>query len=359
MSNLFSRLNDVISQSQHDAAEIGSPSVARCPTSLFHRPPDVSTIPDDDPKICSPSVARRPTSLFRRPPDVSTIPDDDPNLLILPKVPTNSDGWVKRRSRDEVEDFQDHISIMKQRQRNAALEANRATNISKLKVGVEVWTKDAEISELSKNKGPKGKRRYREKTFGIIKERSNKNSSFWYVEFNNGKSVFCSESILVFHNDVPQVVHLGTKKNNQLCLTTNKDTMSEPKEPSLEVQDKIKTKILLEKIYKLPGHDEITYESLASIHISKYPWINPWKLRFHVFKMRKHLMKEASSDSWITNLTNNPANDDRKLSEKFISQNIKKHRLCNKDRYPYTKYKCLLDIDCNKSTHGKDGENGK
>ena len=88
MSNLFSRLN-VISQSQHDA-EIDSPPIARCPASLFARAPNMTTIPDDD-------------------------PEESSSVLT---VPTNSDCWVSCHTKEQVEDFQDQLERMKQKQRH-------------------------------------------------------------------------------------------------------------------------------------------------------------------------------------------------------------------------------------------------
>ena len=91
-------------------------------------------------------------------------------------------------------------------------------------------------------------------------------------EFNNGKSCFCSQDILTFHSEYPQFVHLGKDHNNQLCLSSKK-TIRKDIEHSFEEQDEIKTKILLSKIYKLPGHKCVTYESLAQIHKNHCPCI--------------------------------------------------------------------------------------
>ena len=266
MSNLFSRMN-VISQSQHDS-ETESPPIARRPTSLFARVPDTATIPDDDPESSSP-----------------------------PKVPTNTEGWVSRCSLAEVQDFQDKLEHMKQLQRNTNEEKARALNISKLKVGVEVWTKDKSIAKLSKSRGPKGKRRSREQTFGIIKKRSNRNSTFWYIEFQNGKRMYCSQDILTFHSVVPQVVHLGRTKDNKLCLTKPNASYV-----SIEEQDKVKNQILLAKIYQLPGHDSVTYETLERVHKHTHPWISAWKLRAYISKIHKKMLGQAATDSWIMNI---------------------------------------------------------
>ena len=76
-------------------------------------------------------------------------------------------------------------------------------------------------------------------TFGIIKEKSDRDHTFWYVEFNNGKSMYCSQNILTFHSETPQVVHLGKNQKNELCLAkvdTSKETHL-----SSDEQDRIKT----------------------------------------------------------------------------------------------------------------------
>ena len=245
-----------------------------------------------------------------------------------------------------------------------------------------------------------GKHRFREKTSDIIKERSTKNSSFWYVEFDNGRSVFCSQNILMFHSNVPQKVHLGSDKDNQLCLNM-KDFVSKDTDPLSDGQDKIKTEILLSKIYKLPSHDSFMYEKLAQIDKYKYPWINAWKLRSHISKMQKKLMQQASPDSWIFNLTktsgtedvnassksskcvtenkcnieNNIANiqatnlafdsknvmntnDNRSLAKKFLSESIKIHCRLNEQLYPYTTYKSLRGND-DKASNVDEGKSGE
>ena len=77
-----------------------------------------------------------------------------------------------------------------------------------------------------------------------------------------------------------------------------------------QLTDKIKTEIVISKIYELPGHGKITYEALATIHKKKHPWINAWKLHWHVSKCHKKLLpNKAASDSWITKLTQKSADD--------------------------------------------------
>ena len=88
---------------------------------------------------------------------------------------------------------------------------------------------------LFKNKGLKGKCRFREHIFGIFKENNNRDNPFWYVEFNKGKSIYCSQNILTFHSDTPQVVHLGSNKKNDLCLTKTNTS----KETYLSTEDQI------------------------------------------------------------------------------------------------------------------------
>ena len=346
MSNLFSRLN-VISQSQHDA------------------------------EIDSPPVARRTVTLFPRAPNIDALPDDDPKPLPPTKVPADSSGWIKRRTPEEVEEFQDQLAITAQKKRMEHLEAINIANIAKLKVGVEVWTRHKEVANLSPIKGPKGQRRIREKTFGTIVEKSTRNGSFWNVKFHNDKTIYCSDSILTFNSDIPQGQYLNRDDNNNLCL--------EPTTLSFEEKDKIKTEIVLSKIYKLPGYTKINYETLAAIHKKKHPWINAWKLRFHVSKCRSQLLPKALPDSWITKLSQKTTEDDEMnnhdnnaklyttpsigdklntksdvapssavcnnetaysnknelLAKKFLSDNIKRHRNINYHRYPYTHYKCL------------------
>ena len=80
--------------------------------------------------------------------------------------------------------------------------------------------------------------------------------------------------------------------------------------------------------------------------------------------MRKNLTEQASTDSWFFSLSNNSLKEDiqtssnafesknfmdkkytHSLSKKFLSENIKNHRLLNSHQYPYTVYKSLRDSD--------------
>ena len=140
MSDLFSRFN-VITQSQHDAeaAKAPAPAVARGSSSLFSRCHKITTIPDDDPysKVSLSSSSGR-------------------------KVETtgSSSGWLSRRSIDDLEEYQDMLKMKKIRELSTARDESRSKNMSTLKNGCHVWTKDPEIAELSKKKGPKAKRRH-------------------------------------------------------------------------------------------------------------------------------------------------------------------------------------------------------
>ena len=68
-----------------------------------------------DAKIDSPPVACRTVTLFPRAPNIDALPDDDPKPLPPTKVPTDSSGWIKRRTPEEVEEFQDQLAISAQK----------------------------------------------------------------------------------------------------------------------------------------------------------------------------------------------------------------------------------------------------
>ena len=90
---------------------------------------------------------------------MATIPDDDPEeLSSVLTVPTNSDCWVSCHTKEQVEDFQDQLERVKQKQRHKNQEKAPAHNVSKLKVGVEVWTRHKDISDLLNNTSQKGNR---------------------------------------------------------------------------------------------------------------------------------------------------------------------------------------------------------
>ena len=358
MVNLFSRLN-VISQSQHDAELDFSPLVARRSVPFFGRP-NVATIPDDDPDSVGGSPARTDTS-----------------------------GWISRRTGEELEEYQDQRQIEKIKKRVASKEAFRLDNISKLKCGVEVWTKDKDIAPLSKKPGPKGFRRTRVKTFGIIMEQSTKDDSFWLVKFKNGKLMYCSQNILMFSSCIPQVLHLAKNKDNILCV----------KETYLSYEDKeeIMSLILYKKIYKLPGHDDCTFDDLEKTYKPRYNFISSWKMRNFVSKQRKKVKSSsncttdkhtiASEDQFqktkhVTTTTNNNANinimsvdatssatkDQLKictptvshsLAKKILAKEIKEHREKNWNRYPYTMYPCLLPSDTVKASINRKNSTGE
>ena len=344
-----SRLN-VIPQSQYEA-EFENPSSAPSP------------------------VGPRPPPLFRRP-NVSIIPDDDPDLLSsagVRKPNCDKSGWISRRTREEVEEYQDVQYSFKQLQKQVAKKAHYADNISKLKVGAHIWTKDPQIANLTRKKGPKGKRRTRVQTFGVIVKQSAAKKSYWLCKFDNGKGGYCHESILRFQSSSAPKHILGRDSNNDMVIKM--------KDISVEDEELIKTEIVLSKIYKLPGHNDYTYDALVKLHKKKYKWLNSWKLRSHVSKMRKHLMNTADPDYWLSKLihddttdkiapttaktltmtTNNPSLDttrvkvnnvaiakskssettgnyNRRLAKKFLSPQIRKHRKLNKHRYPYNTY---------------------
>ena len=68
----------------------------------------------------------------------------------------------------------------------------------------------------------------------------------------------CSDNVLTFSSDTLQGQFLDRDDNNNLCL--------EESTVSCEEQDKIKTEIVLSKIYKLPGYDNVNYNTLVKIH---------------------------------------------------------------------------------------------
>ena len=69
----------------------------------------------------------------------------------------------------------------------------------------------------------------------------------------------------------------------------------------------------------------------------KYPWINAWKLRFRVSKIRRKIVNHAPKDSWIVNLPESTKEDDNIISpaktKHFtatttnIDENIKRDRV--------------------------------
>ena len=272
MSNPF-RFN-VISQSQHDA-------VARKP---------------------SPPVGHRPPPLFSHRPNVALIADDDPELFSSfgvrgnsPKAKSaTSGGWISRRTRKEVEDFQDAKISWKLKKKAVMKEDALNNNIAKLKVGAYVSTKDPLISPLSRSKGSKGKRRTRMKVYGVIKKRSTEDSSYWLCKFENGKGGYCSNTILHVEISTAPKFELGKDSKNKLVL--------KEKDNSRVDEEVIKTQIVLTKVYNLPEQQDYSYAVLEKMWKPTFPWISACKLRNHVIKMKAKLSESAHSDSWFTHL---------------------------------------------------------
>ena len=161
--------------------------------------------------------------------------------------------YISRRTCDEVEDFQDLQRTKKQKAKVAMKEAVRSENASKRKVGAAVWTKDKAVAPLSRKKGPKAKCRCRVKTFGVIVKKSETFDSHWLVKFQNGISVYCNESNLMFVSSTSQDFHLGKNTNDELCLVKF--------EKSCVDQEEIMPQMVVSKIYKLPGHTQYTYKN--------------------------------------------------------------------------------------------------
>ena len=108
----------------------------------------------------------------------------------------------------------------------------------------------------------------------------------------------------MFHSSTNQEFQLGKNESDEMCLVKF--------DKSCEDQEEVMSHIVVSKIYKLPGHNQYTYEKLESLYKPKYDWLSAWKLRNHVTQMRKKILPFACQDSWFIAQSENDNVDDTK-----------------------------------------------
>ena len=252
MSSVFSRLN-VLTQSQHDAE-------CRSPTE-FIRP----AIPD---------YLRINTK------DTS---DDDPKMVHQRSL-TNSNAtdsnWLSRLSTKTM-------ALTKLREKAMALEAAELDKQTKIKIGSFVKTRNRAIAPLSKH--ARNKRKVREEVFGTVIARSVFQPRFWLVKFQNDKTLYCTDKVLMFVSNTSPTHELKGDENNNLNMN-NVDMI-------IVNQEEIMRVLLCSKIHVIPGHPRITFRTLVALFKPQFSWLTVGKLKYHAKKMKEKI-EDLSQDSW-------------------------------------------------------------
>ena len=261
MSSIFSRCN-VITQEEHDDA-------IKNPPSIHHRlfpsyRPDVTTVPDDDPK------------------------NDTRDFSVLSRVvPSNNSKWLSRRSEKE------RVQFIHKQKVDAAIVRKVSRQVA-IAPGCSVKSRHATVSDLPIMKLPKGQRRSRPYVMGKVMKRSEWEPRFWLINFNNGKTLYCTEDELIFESSVAQDQLLGRDKNNMLQLSTVKRKYDE--------KDIILRSILSSKVYQASSDQDISYVLLENAFKNQFPWIDEDKLRTYVSLHRFSLLPKVDPESWIARL---------------------------------------------------------
>ena len=222
--------------------------------------------------------------------------------------------WLTKLSKEE-----------KKRKIEAGIELkSKKPKKSKIKPGAYVYTLDMRIAVKSKTPKQGGKRRYRHQCKGTVMKASAYYHKVWVVKFDDGRTLSCSEALLIFISKTSPTHRLVRDGNNELSLEKI-DRDYEDKEAILDV-------ILNSKIHRTNGHDQVTYENLVQLFKPQHTWLTASKLRKHVSVKRRFLAinKESQSASnqtgtWLSELPDpnveehNDKNDDDTSNNKSVT----------------------------------------
>ena len=225
---------------------------------------------------------------------VRNLPDDNPKSSSRSK----SSGWKKCIT---VREKEEALAEAKRRKIDEAL----CGKSSLFKEGVYVKTRNAMIAPLSKS--VVNSRHTRVYVFGKVIKQSEIDPRFWLVRFKNKGLFYVSEKVVTFVESMaPTHVLVGDKQNKISLGKINTKVID--KANILKI-------ILCGKIHKVPGHDDITYESLVSLFQDEHPWLTVGKLKYHA-KMLKGRISSEDRNSWLEYLSRK---DSDKINKTTIS----------------------------------------